>query len=155
MRDDISRFEQIGDSLVLTSIDGELNVLMGIRDQLRPDVKKHLQRLKALRVKNLVVLSGDNLATVDKVAEELGLTEAYGNMLPQDKSQFIRKLQENGHKVAFVGDGVNDSPSLALADIGIAMGGGTDVAIETSDVVLMNSDFSRLPHALGLAKATA
>lgn len=155
MRDDISRFEQNGDSLVLTSIDGELNVLMGIRDQLRPDVKKHLQRLKALRVKNLVVLSGDNQATVDKVAEELGLTEAYGNMLPQDKSQFIKKLQENGHKVAFVGDGVNDSPSLALADIGIAMGSGTDVAIETSDVVLMNSDFSRLPHALGLAKATA
>lgn len=155
MRDDISRFEQNGDSLVLTSIDGELNVLMGIRDQLRPDVKKHLQRLKALRVKNLVVLSGDNQATVDKVAEELGLTEAYGNMLPQDKSQFIKKLQKNGHKVAFVGDGVNDSPSLALADIGIAMGSGTDVAIETSDVVLMNSDFSRLPHALGLAKATA
>lgn len=155
MYEDISRFEQNGDSLVLTSIDGELNVLMGIRDQLRPDVKKHLQKLKALRVKNLIVLSGDNQSTVDKVAKELGLTEAYGNMLPQDKSQFIRKLQENGHKVAFVGDGVNDSPSLALADIGIAMGGGTDVAIETSDVVLMNSDFSRLPHALGLAKATA
>ncbi|NLF36035.1 MAG: HAD-IC family P-type ATPase, partial [Clostridiaceae bacterium] len=139
----------------LTSVDGELNILMGIRDQLRPDVKNHLQKLKALRVKNLIVLSGDNQSTVDKVAKELGLTEAYGNMLPQDKSQFIRKLQENGHKVAFVGDGVNDSPSLALADIGIAMGGGTDVAIETSDVVLMNSDFSRLPHALGLAKATA
>jgi len=155
MRDDISRFEQNGDSLVLTSIDGELNVLMGIRDKLRPDVKKHLQKLKALRVKNLVVLSGDNQATVDKVAEELGLTQAYGNMLPQDKSEFIKKLQKNGHKVAFVGDGVNDSPSLALADIGIAMGSGTDVAIETSDVVLMNSDFSRLPHALGLAKATA
>ena len=155
MYEDISRFEQNGDSLVLTSVDGELNILMGIRDQLRPDVKNHLQKLKALRVKNLIVLSGDNQSTVDKVAKELGLTEAYGNMLPQDKSQFIRKLQENGHKVAFVGDGVNDSPSLALADIGIAMGGGTDVAIETSDVVLMNSDFSRLPHALGLAKATA
>lgn len=155
MYEDISRFEQNGDSLVLTSVDGELNILMGIRDQLRPDVKNHLQKLKALRVKNLIVLSGDNQSTVDKVAEELGLTEAYGNMLPQDKSQFIRNLQENGHKVAFVGDGVNDSPSLALADIGIAMGGGTDVAIETSDVVLMNSDFSRLPHALGLAKATA
>lgn len=89
------------------------------------------------------------------VASELGLTEAHGHMLPEDKSAHIEKLQKEGQIVAFVGDGVNDSPSLALADIGIAMGSGTDVAIGTSDVVLMNSDFSRLPHALGLTKATA
>jgi Cd2+/Zn2+-exporting ATPase len=76
-------------------------------------------------------------------------------MLPEDKSAFVQKLKDQGKIVTFVGDGINDSPSLALADIGIAMGSGTDVAIETSDVVLMNSDFSKLPHALGLAKATA
>lgn len=154
-RQDITRFEKNGNSLVLTAVDGELTVLMGIRDQIRPGVKEDLQALKRLGVKDLVVLSGDNQGTVDLVAAELGLTEAHGHMLPEDKSAYIGKLQEQGQIVAFVGDGVNDSPSLALADIGIAMGSGTDVAIETSDVVLMNSDFSRLPHALGLTKITA
>src|SRR5690606_2071063 len=76
-------------------------------------------------------------------------------MLPEEKSAYIEKMQATGQIIAFVGDGVNDSPSLALAQIGIAMGSGTDVAIETSDIVLMNSDFSRLPHALGLTKATS
>ncbi|MFY9496715.1 MAG: heavy metal translocating P-type ATPase [Halanaerobiales bacterium] len=153
-RSDILRFEEKGNSLVLTAVDGELKILMGIRDRIRPGVKKDLQRLKKLGVKNLVVLSGDNQGTVDTVASELGLTEAHGNMLPEGKAAYIKELQSCGRVVAFVGDGVNDSPSIALADIGIAMGGGTDVAIETSDLVLMNSDFSRLPHALGLAKAT-
>ncbi len=153
---DIARFEQAGNSLVLTAVDGELKILMGIRDQIRPGVKEDLRRLKKLGVKNLVMLSGDNQGTVDAVSRELGLTEAHGNMLPEDKSAYIKKLiEEERQIVAFVGDGVNDSPSLALAHIGIAMGSGTDVAIETSDVVLMNSDFSRLPHALGLTKATA
>jgi Cd2+/Zn2+-exporting ATPase len=154
-RADIARFEKNGNSLVLISVDGELKALMGIRDQIRPGVKEDLQKLKKLGVKNLVVLSGDNQGTVDLVAGELGLTEAHGHMLPGDKSKYIEELKTKGHIVAFVGDGVNDSPSLALAQIGIAMGSGTDVAIETSDVVLMNSDFSRLPHALGLTKATA
>ena len=152
---DITRFEKNGNSLVLISVDNELKALIGIRDQIRPGVKEDLQKLKKLGVKNLVVLSGDNQGTVDLVARELGLTEAHGHMLPGDKSAYIEKLKAKGHIVAFVGDGVNDSPSLALAQIGIAMGSGTDVAIETSDVVLMNSDFSRLPHALGLTKATA
>jgi len=154
-RADIARFEKNGNSLVLVSVDSELKALMGIRDQIRPGVKEDLQKLKKLGVKNLVVLSGDNQGTVDLVARELGLTEAHGHMLPGDKSAYIEELKAKGHIVAFVGDGVNDSPSLALAQIGIAMGSGTDVAIETSDVVLMNSDFSRLPHALGLTKATA
>lgn len=152
---DIDRFEQNGNSLVLTSVDGELRILMGIRDQVRSGVKEDLKQLKRLGVENLVVLSGDNQGTVDLVANELSLTEAYGHMMPEDKSDYIEKLQNEGQIVAFVGDGVNDSPSLALADIGIAMGSGTDVAIETSDVVLMNSDFNRLPHALGLTKSTS
>ena len=128
---------------------------MGIRDKIREGVKEDLKKLKKLGVRNLVVLSGDNQGTVNLVAEELGLTEAYGHMLPEGKAEYIKDLQAKGHIVAFVGDGVNDSPSLALAHIGIAMGGGTDVAIETSDVVLMNSDFGKLPHALGLTKSTS
>ena len=154
-REDFEAYEKRGNSLVITAVDGELKALMGIRDQIRPGIKRDLQAMKALGVKNLIVLSGDNQGTVDLVAEELALTEAHGNLLPEDKADYLKELQAQGQIVAFVGDGVNDSPSLALADIGIAMGSGTDVAIETSDVVLMNSNMSRLPHALGLTKATA
>lgn len=152
---DIARLEHKGNSLVLAAVDGKLQALIGIRDQIRPGVKADLQKLKKLGVKNLVVLSGDHQKTVDLVASELGLTEAHGHLLPEDKSAYIKDLIAQGRMVAFVGDGVNDSPSLALAQIGIAMGSGTDVAIETSDIVLMNSNFSHLPHALGLTKATA
>lgn len=152
--EDIKNFEKKGDSLVLVAVSRELKALFGIRDQIRPGVKEDLERLKKLGAENLIVLSGDNQGTVDLVAKELGLSEAEGNMLPEDKAEYIKELRGKGHVVAFVGDGVNDSPSLALADIGIAMGGGTDVAIATSDVVLMNSDFKRLPYAFGIAKAT-
>jgi len=152
---DIESFTLNGNSLVLAAVDGRLRALFGIRDTIRPGVRHDLQKLKKLGIRNLVVLSGDTQKTVDLVAGELGLTEAHGHMLPEDKSAYIADLKKKGHIVAFVGDGVNDSPSLALAHIGIAMGGGTDVAIETSDVVLMNSDFGRLPHALGLVRATA
>lgn len=150
---DVKRFETNGNSLVLTAVDGKLEVLMGIRDQIRPGLKQDLQNFKKRGVKNLIVLSGDNQGSVDLAARELGITEAYGHMLPEEKAAYIEDLQAKGQIVAFVGDGINDSPSLALADIGIAMGSGTDVAIETSDVVLMNADFSHLTHALGLTKA--
>ena len=152
---DIAHLVESGNSLVLTSVDGVLKVLMGVRDPIRKGVRNDLRRLRKMGIKNLVVLSGDNQGTVDVVSCELGLTEAHGHMLPEDKATYIKKLKKEGRTVAFVGDGVNDSPSLALADVGIAMGNGTDVAIETSDVVLVNSDFSRLPHALGLTKATS
>lgn len=154
VKGDIEKLVMGGNSLVLTSMDGELQLLMGVRDQIRPNVKEHLNKLKSLGVKNIVILSGDNQATVNVVSNELGITEAYGNMLPEDKSAFIKKLKDEGKIVAFVGDGVNDSPSLALANVGIAMGSGTDVAIDTSDLVLINSNFKLLPYALGLVKAT-
>ena len=153
-REDFAAYEKRGNSLVITAVDGKLKALMGIRDQIRPGIKEDLQAMKDLGVKNLVVLSGDNQGTVDLVAKELGLTNAIGNLLPEDKAAYLKELQANGEIDAFVGAGVNDSPSLAMADIGVAMGGGTDVAIETSDLVLMNSDMSRLQYAIGLAKTT-
>ncbi len=157
IKNDMSRYinhiENEGNSVVITAVNKEVVIIMGIKDIIRNDVKQEINKLKRLGVKELIVLSGDNQSSVDLVSKELGLTKAYGNMLPEDKQAFIKDLQEKGLRVAFVGDGVNDAPSLATANIGIAMGSGTDVAIETSDVVLINSKFSKLNHALGLAKS--
>lgn len=151
---ELDKLERAGSSIVLTAVDRQLIILMGIRDQVRPSVKQDLQKLKSLGVKNLIVLSGDNQGTVNLVKKEIGLTEAHGDMLPEEKQEFLKERQSTGEIVAFIGDGVNDSPSLAIAEVGIAMGNGTDVAIESSNIVLMNSNFNRLPHALGLAKGT-
>ncbi len=147
-------YEKRGNSIIGIAIGGEFKALIGIRDKVRPDAKAKLQKLKELGAKNLIILSGDNQGSVDIIKDELGLTEAHGHLLPQDKADFVRKMKQKGHIVAFVGDGINDSPSLAHSDVAIAMGNGTDVAIEVSDVVLMNSDIGRLPHAYGLAKRT-
>ncbi|APG67433.1 heavy metal translocating P-type ATPase [Lactobacillus delbrueckii subsp. lactis] len=154
MEKDMEELASAGNSLVLVAVNGQLELALGLKDEIRAGVKEDLAALKKLGVKNLFLLSGDNQKTVDLVAEELGLTEAYGQLLPEDKAEFVKKRQAAGEIVAFVGDGINDSPSLARADIGIAMGSGTDVAIETSNVVLMNGSFDRIPRALALAKAT-
>lgn len=154
MEKDMEELASAGNSLVLVAVNGQLELALGLKDEIRAGVKEDLAALKKLGVKNLLLLSGDNQKTVDLVAEEIGLTEAYGQLLPEDKAEFVKKRQAAGEIVAFVGDGINDSPSLARADIGIAMGSGTDVAIETSNVVLMNGSFDRIPRALALAKAT-
>lgn len=154
MEKDMEELTSAGNSLVLVAVNGQLELALGLKDEIRAGVKEDLAALKKLGVKNLLLLSGDNQKTVDLVAEELGLTETYGQLLPEDKAEFVKKRQAAGEIVAFVGDGINDSPSLARADIGIAMGSGTDVAIETSNVVLMNGSFDRIPRALALAKAT-
>lgn len=154
MERDMEELASAGNSLVLVVVNGQLELALGLKDEIRAGVKEDLAALKKLGVKNLLLLSGDNQKTVDLVAEELGLTEAYGQLLPEDKAEFVKKRQAAGEIVAFVGDGINDSPSLARADIGIAMGSGTDVAIETSNVVLMSGSFDRIPRALALAKAT-
>lgn len=154
MREDASELEMQGDSLVAVAVDGRIRLLLGIRDRLRPGVAEDIARLRRLGAKTIVLLSGDNQRAVDLMTAKLGFDRAIGGLLPDEKAAVISGLRDDGHRVVFVGDGINDSPSLALADAGIAMGNGADVAIDTSDVVLADSDFSRLPHAYGLAKHT-
>lgn len=151
----ITASQTAGQSTVLVAVDQQVVLLIGIADTVKPEAKAALTRLKKAGVKHLVMLTGDNDQTAAAIAKSVGITEYHANLLPAEKVEFIKTYQANGQKVAFIGDGINDSPSLALADIGIAMGSGTDVAIETSDIVLMQSTLSELVYADYLTKATA
>lgn len=151
----ITASQTAGQSTVLVAVDQQVVLLIGIADTVKPEAKAALIRLKKAGVKHLVMLTGDNDQTAAAIAKAVGITEYHANLLPAEKVEFIKTYQANGQKVAFIGDGINDSPSLALADIGIAMGSGTDVAIETSDIVLMQSTLSELVYADYLTKATA
>lgn len=152
---DLHALQDDGQSTVLVGYQGQLAAILGVADTVRPEVPAALAALKHQGIKHLVMLTGDNQATAQAVAESLGIDEVHADLLPSDKVTFVKKFQDMGRNVAFVGDGINDSPSLATANIGIAMGGGTDVAIETADVVLMQSSFTALNHAIGLAKKTS
>ncbi|MHA3065903.1 heavy metal translocating P-type ATPase [Lacticaseibacillus saniviri] len=151
---DIQALEAAGHSVVLVAQNNQLALVLGIKDQLRPEVKNSLNELRQMGAKQLIMLTGDNQATADLIGQELMLDVVKGNLLPEDKAAYVQALQDAGHTVAFVGDGINDSPSIARADIGIAMGSGTDVAVETSDVVLIKSNFHQLVTAFGLTKKT-
>ena len=130
---------------LLLAVDGKLVGLISLRDEIRPEAVEVLQRLRANGVRRVVMLTGDHPDAAAAVAERLGITEWRAEVLPDDKLEMVRLLREEGHTVAMVGDGVNDAPALAEADIGIAMGlGGTDVAVETADVALASDDLSRL-----------
>ncbi|WPC18429.1 heavy metal translocating P-type ATPase [Pediococcus inopinatus] len=150
----LKELQETGSSTVIVAIDQKVQQIIGVSDVIRDNVKENLAALKRLGIKKLVMLTGDNEITANHVASELGIDEVHANLLPENKVTFVKQLKDTGHTVAFVGDGINDSPSIATADIGIAMGGGTDVAIETSDIVLMQSSFQELVHAYGLAKKT-
>ncbi|WP_328797424.1 heavy metal translocating P-type ATPase [Lactiplantibacillus plantarum] len=151
---DLNDLQAGGQSTVIMAVDGQVQLIFGIADTIRPGVKDSLAALKAQGIKKLVMLTGDNELTAQAVANELNLDEVHANLLPEEKVEYVKKLKAAGNTVAFIGDGINDSPSIANADIGIAMGSGTDVAIDTSDVVLMQSSFPPLVHAHGLAKKT-
>ncbi len=139
---------------VYAAVDGRVLGVIGIADVVRPVAREVVAELRRLGVRRLVMLTGDNERAARAIAREVGLEEWRADLLPEDKVAVVRELQAAGYRVAMVGDGVNDAPALAAADVGVAMGAaGTDVALETADVVLMSDDLTKLPYALALSRA--
>ena len=142
-----------GRTAVMVAVDGRAAGLVGMADAPRPTAAKAVTELRALGVE-VVMLTGDNEATARRIGSLLGVTDVIAEVLPGDKSSKVAELQAQGRKVAMVGDGVNDAPALAQADIGVAIGAGTDVAIETADIMLMRSDPLDVPVALQIGRGT-
>jgi Cu+-exporting ATPase len=129
--------------------------LIAVADVIRPEVPDAIAQLKSLGIRRIILLTGDNERTARAVAAQLGIPEVRANLLPQDKIEAVRALQAEGRRVAMIGDGINDAPALAQADVGIAMGAaGTDVALEAAHVVLMRDDWTQVPEAIRLARRT-
>ena len=146
--------EAAGETAVHVTVDGEVVGVIGLQDELREAAPGVVASLQDAGVRT-VMLTGDNERTARAVAESVGIDEYAAELLPEDKQERIRQYREDGHVVAMVGDGINDAPSLATADVGIAMGAaGTDTAIETADMALMADDLERIPYAVTLSKAT-
>jgi P-type E1-E2 ATPase len=137
--------------LVFVGRDLRLLGSLTVADRLRDEAIDAVAELKQKGYRT-VLLTGDSSEAASAIGDRLGVHEAIGNLLPDEKLQKIRDLLRRGHKVAMVGDGINDAPALAEATVGIAMGGGTDVALETADITLMTSDLSRLVEVLDIAK---
>ncbi|WP_312317791.1 copper-exporting P-type ATPase CopA [Atlantibacter hermannii] len=150
---EIERQAQQGATPVLLAIDGKAAALLAIRDPLREDSRDALARLHREGYR-LVMLTGDNAITAQAIAKEAGIDEVIAGVLPDGKAEAIAKLQREGRQVAMVGDGINDAPALAQADVGIAMGGGSDVAIETAAITLMRHSLMGVADALAISKAT-
>ena len=132
--------------------EGKLLGIIAVADTVKSTSKEAIAKLRKLNIKT-IMLTGDNKLTAEAIHRQVGLDEVIAELLPEDKERTIRKLQEQGHKVAMVGDGINDAPALARADVGIAIGAGTDIAIDSADIVLMKSDLLDVPKAIGLSKA--
>lgn len=147
--------EEKGQTAVIVGDMEKVLGIISIADVVREDAKQLIANLKSLGVKKIVMLTGDNKRAAKAIAQELGLDDYYGELLPEGKVAALKELQEKYGTTGMVGDGVNDAPALASADLGIAIGGaGTDVAMETADVVLMSAEIKRLSHAIGLSRAT-
>ena len=147
--------DQVADSIVVAAIDGKYAGYLTVADAPKEDAARAIQELKADGITKLVMLSGDKDSITQRVAKELGLEEAYGGLLPEDKARYVQQYLSEGRKLAFVGDGVNDAPVVALANVGIAMGGlGSDATIEIADVVIQTDHPSKIATARRIARAT-
>lgn len=149
----ISRLAKEGKTLSLLAVQNKLAGIVAAADTIKPNAKKAVSSLKSLGIE-VAMITGDRKEVAEAIAKELGIDRVFAEVLPEDKANYVKKLQEEGKFVAMVGDGINDAPALAQADIGIAIGAGTDVAIETGDIVLMRSDPHDIVIAMRLSKAT-
>jgi Cu+-exporting ATPase len=138
---------------MLAALDGKAAGLIAVADPIKPSAREAVAALKRSGLR-LVMLTGDNRATAEAIAKELGITEFEAEVLPDKKSAIIKRLQSEGRIVAMAGDGVNDAPALAQANVGIAMGTGTDVAMESGDITLIKGDLNALMRARSLSRAT-
>ena len=153
LQPDKERLESLGKTAVLLAIDGKLQAVMGIADALKPSSKNVVQALQHLGLE-VVMLTGDNRQTAEAIAREVGIDTVIAEVRPDQKVAQISKLQSAGRIVAMVGDGINDAPALAQADVGIAIGTGTDVAIAASDITLISGDLQGIVTAIQLSRAT-
>ena len=145
--------EDAGRTPVHVAIDGQLAGVIFIADTLRPGAREALAELRGSGIQRIVMLTGDNAATAQVIAMDLGIDEVFSDLMPEDKVLAIAELQRQGHRVAMVGDGVNDAPALAKADVGIAMGGGgTQAALEAADIALMTDDLGKIAAARAIAR---
>ena len=147
--------DELTDGLVVVAVENQYAGYLTVADELKPDAVQAVRELRAAGITRLIMLSGDKDSIVQRVAAALGLDEAHGGLLPEDKARYVQQYLDAGRKLAFVGDGVNDAPVVALADVGIAMGGlGSDATIETADVVIQTDHPSKIATARRIAVAT-
>lgn len=147
--------QERGNTAVMVAIDDRAVGIISIADQVREEASASMRALRDSGIEHITMLTGDNQSVADTVASELGIHRVFAELLPEDKVEKIKSLKESGIKLAMVGDGINDAPAIATADVGIAMGGtATDVTIQAADIILMSDKLDKLPYAIQLAKAT-